>query len=138
MKKMIFLVVDDCGGSRTILQGTVQDYCKDRMIECDILTAPNGKEAAEILNEAYVDVLLTDVIMPYMGGEELVRLLEIICPSVISIMMTGTEGYEVPEHLDVEGLLEKPISEEALYDALDRIVMLFFRDRTMEDSHENN
>lgn len=133
MKKIIFLVVDDCNGMRTILQGAVKEYCKDRMIECEVSTAPNGKEAAEILNEAYVDVLLTDVKMPHMGGEELVRLLEIICPSVISIMMTGTEGYEVPEYLDVEGLLEKPISEEALYETLDRIVMLFFRDKTMEE-----
>lgn len=127
-KKISFLVVDDCKGMRQILSGCIEEYCKDRGITCNIDVAGNGKIGAETLNRTYVDVLFVDLKMPLMNGEELIRLLDIISPSTVPIIMTGSDGYQPPEDLPIEGFLEKPISEEALYEALDRIVDLFFQD----------
>ncbi|MEA2006702.1 MAG: response regulator [Patescibacteria group bacterium] len=135
MKEIIFLVVDDYDGVRAVLHVAIEDYCKDRGIGCEVLVASNGREAFPILNEKYIDVLLTDVKMPFMGGEELVQLLDIISHPTVPIMMTGIEGYKPPEEIRfaVEGLLKKPISEEYLYWVLDRIIEDIHKKETKEN-----
>ncbi|ORU00976.1 Sensory box/GGDEF family protein [Anaerovibrio sp. JC8] len=62
------LIVDDVEINRAILSQFFQS-------EYEILEAPNGKEALDILESRNVDIILLDLIMPVMGGMELLAVL---------------------------------------------------------------
>ncbi len=88
-----------------------------------VVHAASGEEALKIIAEAHIDVVLCDLKMPGMGGEEFYQLVSGETPALASrfVFMTGV-GFAP----DLEGflarvkapLLEKPFSVTA---ALDRI-----------------
>jgi CheY-like chemotaxis protein len=83
-----------------------------------VIEACDG-QAAELLFEEYaasIDVLLTDVIMPHMGGVDLARKLLAIRPGIRLIFMTGHADAELLGAFLDDGavLLRKPFTNEAL------------------------
>jgi CheY-like chemotaxis protein/predicted regulator of Ras-like GTPase activity (Roadblock/LC7/MglB family) len=102
--KTVLVVDDEDLFLRTIVDGFASSA--DRV---NILTAPNGRYAAEILQRCSVDLVVTDLQMPEMDGFGLIALMSRICPEVPIIVMTafGTpdtegrlEGHGVFHHLD--------------------------------------
>lgn len=67
------LIVDDSPAMRGFIRRTLQLSGLD-MSEC--LESGDGGEALELLGRRRVDVILTDINMPRMNGEELLRKLE--------------------------------------------------------------
>ena len=63
------LLVDD---SDTIREAMVRAFAMAKLPMHEILRASNGAEALEVLKSRWVDMVLTDLNMPTMGGEELV------------------------------------------------------------------
>ncbi|MDY7037016.1 MAG: response regulator [Thermodesulfobacteriota bacterium] len=55
----------------------------------DVMTAENGKEAMEILSEKKVDIVLLDLKMPIMSGEEVLQKIQLQYPDVPVIIITG-------------------------------------------------
>lgn len=85
-----------------------------------VLTARDGAEALAMLETAAerVDVLVTDMTMPRMGGAELVRRLASVAPHLAIVYMSGfTEENILPE-LVRHTFLQKPFSIEALTGAV--------------------
>ena len=64
----IMLVVDDVDINREILSL----YFRDKY---EILEAANGQEALDIIMRQRVDIILLDIVMPVMGGMELLEIL---------------------------------------------------------------
>lgn len=78
----------------------------------NILTAENGEKALEILKNAVVDVVITDLKMPVMDGFELLERLKRDHPQTRVIVMSMLDGPEVHERLKrlgVNRFLEKPL-----------------------------
>lgn len=67
-ERAVMLIVDDVEINRAILSQFFQN-------EYEILEASNGKEALEVLESRNVDIMLLDLMMPVMGGMELLGLL---------------------------------------------------------------
>ena len=67
-ERRVMLIVDDVEINRAILSQFFQN-------EYDILEAANGQETLEILESRNVDIMLLDLMMPVMGGMELLGLL---------------------------------------------------------------
>jgi len=66
---------------------------------------------------ARIDVLLTDIVMPQMSGNELVKLVRERCPDIKSVLMSGYSEHIVRERGMLEpsvGFLSKPITPETL------------------------
>ena len=85
-----------------------------------VLTARDGAEALAILEApgARVNVVVTDLTMPKMGGAELVRRLTILDPDLPVVYMSGfAEENTVPE-LTRHTFLQKPFTIEALTGAV--------------------
>ena len=62
-----------------------------------VLTAVDGREALERYRSGErVDLVITDVVMPEMGGRELIEELRKITPDVKVVAMTG---YTLPQDL---------------------------------------
>lgn len=86
-----------------------------------VVTAANGTDALARLHSATFDLVLTDRVMPMMGGDELALRVKGSAKPVPVVMITGfgsmmVDGSERPPGVDV--VLSKPVSQEALRGAL--------------------
>jgi two-component system chemotaxis response regulator CheY len=93
----------------------------------DCLEAGNGKEALEILDTHWIDLVLTDLNMPVMNGWELVHRLKDHPTYVgIPVVLITTEGSETRLQelfdLGVRDYIKKPFHPETLRDVLTRIM----------------
>jgi CheY-like chemotaxis protein len=85
-----------------------------------VLTAPDGQAAWGLLQgppPAPIDLLLTDVRMPHMGGPELGRHLSRSRPEIPVLYMTGFPvevEWELPEDIRSTRLILKPFQRAAL------------------------
>jgi two-component system, OmpR family, response regulator CpxR len=55
-----------------------------------VLTALSGEAALEIFREGGIDLVLSDLLMPRMDGNELVRRMKDLAPEVPTILMSGS------------------------------------------------
>lgn len=111
------LIVDD---EVRLLQSIVAGLTsyKDRF---HVLTAVNGREAIDILQQDKVDLLVTDLRMPEIDGFELLAHVSGAYPFMPSIVMTAFATPEIEEKVNSTGiskLLEKPIEFERLAEAI--------------------
>jgi DNA-binding response OmpR family regulator len=92
-----------------------------------VLTAPNGR-AALIVCETHrnpIDLVITDVVMPQMGGRELVRRLEAVRPGVPVLYMSGYTDDAIVKHgvLRCElDFLQKPVVPEVFLEKVDEVL----------------
>ena len=114
---LCILVVDD---EKNIREGL------SRALELDgyeVLTAEDGKVAQELLAKRRVDLVLTDLKMPRVGGEELLKSIAGTQPNLPVIVLTGhgtVENAVVAMRNGAYDFLTKPIN-------LDRLSMLVKR-----------
>jgi signal transduction histidine kinase len=93
----------------------------------EVIEASNGPEALEILAgfEGKIDLLLTDVIMPQMMGEEVAQRIRARRPGVRVLYMSGyTQGPLSAQGVLAPGasLIEKPFSEPSLLATISNIL----------------
>jgi two-component system response regulator CpxR len=55
-----------------------------------VLTAAGSEQALELFREGGIDLVLSDLIMPYMDGNELVRRMKELAPEVPAILISGS------------------------------------------------
>jgi len=83
-----------------------------------VLVAANGRQAlATYAKEGKIDLVITDLVMPEMGGEALMQTLRRTTPSLKGLAITGYAMQEVPEALRQVGILKvlhKPFQIDAL------------------------
>jgi PAS domain S-box-containing protein len=113
----IILVVDD--------EPAILELVKDILSPAGYLvnTATNGKEALAAIQAHPYDLVLTDMIMPQMGGMELVQYLRLHHPETLVIVFTGFASYQ--DAVDAVKLgafdyLPKPLQPEILRHAIER------------------
>ncbi|TAK16640.1 MAG: response regulator, partial [Acidobacteria bacterium] len=107
------LVVEDNSAVRNLVVNVL------RANGYNVLTAENGREAIQLAaaRPDRIDLLLTDVIMPEMGGKELVERLLQDRPTLKVLYMTGYFGDAAGMHGATDGggaLLRKPFTPAVL------------------------
>jgi CheY-like chemotaxis protein len=88
-----------------------------------VLEASDGPEALAIFAQQlnFIDLVLTDITMPYMDGVAVIRAIKRMKPQALFIASTGQgEETRVPElqSLDVTNFLTKPYDTERLLKVL--------------------
>lgn len=107
--ELTILVVEDAERLRRAVQAGLES------IGYQVVTAANGQEALETVSLEEVDLVLTDVVMPKMGGEALLRQLATRAPQLSVIAMTGHAMEEGElQRAGFAGALLKPFSMEEL------------------------
>lgn len=76
----------------------------------EVISTPEGKTALNLYNKSY-DLVITDIVMPKMGGVELIQRLRKQNSEVKVIAITGYTNLEIPEGIPV---LYKPFSTTLL------------------------
>lgn len=118
------LIVDDSPAMRTF----VRRVAELSGIEVErYFQAANGEEALALLQREPVDVVLTDVNMPRMNGEELLRNLEADERfRNVPVLVISTDGTETRVHrmmaLGAKGYVKKPFLPEILREELERVL----------------
>ena len=116
------LIVDDSPVMRSFVR-RVLDMSGLEVGDC--LEAGNGIEALERLHGNWVDVVLTDINMPGMDGEQLVRNMEseasLRAIPVIVVSTDRTEGrVKQMLALGAKGYVTKPFMPETLREEMER------------------
>ena len=88
MKKKKILVVDDEQDVRETLESVLSK------LDYDPIVAPGGKEALEMIRQNKVDVVLSDLYMPEMGGIELLKRVKTENRNIVFLMITAHPTIE--------------------------------------------
>ncbi len=106
------LVVDDQKGLCTLLCETLRNQ------GYTVLPASNGQEALQVVSGRMgrIDLVITDMVMPQMGGRELAQALRTLHPQTKILYMTGYTDREEDfrELSHIGAFLEKPFTPETL------------------------
>ncbi|MDR0307228.1 MAG: response regulator [Chitinispirillales bacterium] len=118
------LIVDDSPTMRTILVKTLG------MAEIEIgelFEAGNGREALDVMESEWVDIVFADINMPVMNGIEMVNIMadtgQIKTTPVVVISTEGSKT-RLQGLMDkgVKGFLRKPISPELFKSVVDKVL----------------
>lgn len=91
----------------------------------DVLTASDGLSALELYNASPADAVITDLTMPRMGGQEMIRHLRNTRPDLPIIVTTGQITVGEDEHQVAEGatrIIKKPVSMHQIFEALEQVI----------------
>lgn len=112
MKKVMLVEDEDL-----ILQGIRNIIDWDKLGLEVVHMARNGVQAFEMWEKEPVDIIVTDLNMPEMGGLELLKKIRNIEERVRFIILTGYDEFEYAREairLEVDNYILKPIDEEEL------------------------
>lgn len=91
------------------------------------LEANNGQEALDVLRAEWIDVVLTDINMPVMDGEEFARHLaadEVLCSIPVLVVSTDCTQARIDRMLALgaRGYVTKPFTPEVLSEKLEQVL----------------
>jgi two-component system, chemotaxis family, chemotaxis protein CheY len=118
------LIVDDSPAMR----GFVRRVLEMSGIEVGLaLNASNGQEALDLLRKQWVDVILTDINMPTMDGEQLLKVLESddsLRTIPVIVISTDSTQHRVQKMLTLgaKGYVTKPFLPETLREEMEKVL----------------
>ena len=90
----------------------------------NVIAAPNGVEGQKLIQSEKPDLVITDMMMPRMGGFPVLEFLRTLDDPPKVIMITANEGGRhkaYAEMLGVDEYLRKPFAMDVLLEAIERI-----------------
>ena len=118
------LVVDDSPVMRAFIRKVINLTALD---VGEIVEANHGGEALELLRARWMDLVLTDINMPVMNGEDLVREIEadpLLRAVPVIVVSTDASHHRVGQLLSLgaKGYVTKPFTPEALCAEVERVL----------------
>ncbi len=113
------LLVEDDEDNRELMGEVLQDA------GYEVVLADSGAAGLRTLAEHSIDVVVTDVGMPGMGGLEVARAAKEIAPTVPVVVVTGyadREDIASARGREVDAVLVKPVDPEALTSVVEQMV----------------
>ena len=116
------LVVDDEDQMRKLIRLVMEQEGHT------VVEASNGKKAIQHLQEAEIDLVISDVVMPDMDGLELIREVRRTHRGVklLAISGAGKEGpglyLNIAEHFGADAILMKPFTPDQLIEKVDALL----------------
>lgn len=111
MNKKTILIVDDDLAICTVLKTVFQ------LMKCEVVSARDGHEAFVIVSKGSIDLVIMDIRMPVMDGEESIIKIREINPSIPIIIVTVIDEKEIAPFMqkyDVDIYYRKPFELRTL------------------------
>ena len=96
---------------------------------CHVLTADKGSEAMEIINRHKddLDLVVLDIQMPGMGGDEVYRKLKVLNPGIKVLISSGYEEYTALQNIALDArcdrFIKKPFSMVELLQKVKEVLL---------------
>lgn len=110
---MRIIIADDSAFVRSIMIRTLESNFKD----IEIVACPSGKEALEAFSKAPTEWVITDLLMPVMTGQELIKAIKDKFPMPSIIVASADIQKATHEELDQMGIVKyinKPLTAAKL------------------------
>ena len=119
MAKKIILFVDD---NENVING-IQRQLRPFREQWQLLFAYSGKQALDLLMENHVDLIVSDMMMPEMRGDELLKIVSNKYPGIVRIILSGFADEEALKNgLEVaHQYLSKPCNAETLRESISQV-----------------
>jgi len=91
----------------------------------DVVAAPNGVEGQKLVDTHHPELVITDMMMPRMGGFPVLEYLKSLDTPPRVVMITANEGGRhkaYAEMLGVDAYIRKPFAMDVLLDTVARIL----------------
>ena len=118
------LIVDDSRSMRNVIKKVIS-HSGFQMGDCR--EASNGKEALEVLENHWIDLILSDIHMPVMDGFDLLRVLQTRenlrdLPVVLITTESNQDRLHEAMELGAKGYIRKPFRPEEICKLLRQIM----------------
>ena len=128
------LIVDDSGVMRAMILKTLR---MTGLPLGEIVQASNGQEGLEALDDNWIDLVIADINMPVMNGEEMIdRMKANPETSNLPTVVVSTEGSETRiDRLQAKGVrfVHKPFTPEMIRDTIQEITGVSVSDEGDDD-----
>ena len=115
------LLVDD----EILVRDAIKENIDWKSLDCELVgDCENGKQAAEFVKGHPVDIVLTDILMPYMDGMELSKFLHDNYPDVVIVIFSGFGEFEYAKKAIQYGVSEyllKPVTAMELTGVINKM-----------------
>lgn len=115
------LVVDD----ERIERNGIKFLLGQMDTELTVLEACNGKQALEMLEKESVDILLTDIKMPFIDGMELIERVHDKYPEILKIIFSGFGDFEYAKtaiKFGVQDYILKPVEPSEFKETMTKVI----------------
>lgn len=102
------IIADDEEYVRSLLTKNINQSLEDFEV---IATAENGEEAVELVESLKPDILITDILMPFLSGLELIRKIQEMNFPIKTVIISGYDDFNYAKQaltLGVTDYLLKP------------------------------
>ena len=99
-------------------------FCRD-LEDVELSFANNGQQALDQIKGGHVDILVTDLRMPVLSGDELLNSVKRDFPHIPVVIMTGfgsIEGAVDYVHRGADDYLTKPLTKDVFIHRLERVM----------------
>ncbi len=115
------LLVDD----EILVRDAIRENIDWKAMDCELTgDCDNGKAAAEFVQTHPVDIVLTDILMPYMDGMELSHFLHDNYPDIVIVIFSGFGEFEYAKKAIQYGVSEymlKPVTAMELRAVIEKM-----------------
>ncbi len=114
LKELNLLIVEDGQDIRDIMSTTFNKLFKTTR------TAVDGVDGLEKFNEEQPDIIISDIRMPNMSGNDMIEKIKEINPNIPIIVVSG-HGRMISRTNKADLILEKPIKFDKLVEAIHKL-----------------
>ena len=115
------LLVDD----EILVREAIKENIEWKSMDCELVgDCENGRQAADFVKEHPVDIVLTDILMPYMDGMELSHFLHDNYPEIVIVIFSGFGEFEYAKkaiQYNVSEYLLKPVTAMELREVIGKM-----------------
>lgn len=120
--KYKILIVDD----EIIERNGIEFLIMQKRYPFNCYKAKNGVEALEILAAEKIDVVITDIKMPFMDGLELCEKIYENYKNIILVILSGYADFKYAQRAIQHGVVDyilKPVVMDIFYECIDKVVV---------------
>ena len=129
------LLVDD----EILVRDAIKENIDWKSMDCQLVgDCENGKQAADFVKSHPVDIVLTDILMPYMDGMELSHFLHDNYPEIVIVIFSGFGEFEYAKkaiQYNVSEYMLKPVTAMELREVIGKRDLSFWDDRWQHHIH---
>lgn len=130
-----FLIVDDEKIERDGIKFLINKY----KFEINILEAQNGEKALNLIKSNHVDILFTDIRMPFMDGLELAKRAKVCNRDIKIIFYTAYSDFEYAKKAITIGVVDyilKPVNVKEFIEVVNGIIEKCINEEKEKKNHE--